>query len=485
MSFGNIFVSIHINMKSKVRMKTLTTHTKTMEIDIDLDVDICILNSRIFTTADISKIDQSRKKVKNKKYLCISIEIQLDEFESVLDGAEFARPRLLIILGILTFLTQELFTSSSFFSSSTVVGELYKPDIKKSKFKFNKINFINDLKIIVAFVNSDQKDDKRLFYSLIDRYRKALFLEEESKNNMIHDDEVLLSHFHILELLSTKYSIKQKQLVSKSIKLFSENLLKDIYLLEGNQLQSEQSSKSKLVESLFISELPVASKIMFMFQAQGVLTHRLKSFISDLIKDRNSVAHGRQVYQERVIFPVPPFFPLIRNREYSFEMLRILSGRAISLFIGLENLEEEWIDLEESLVPSIDELNTFISEKRFDKITTADFYAGSDTSITPYTIAYYLLNKKLKVENAIPVLSNLILKYREIEDEIRQLILSVILIADVSKYELKENCIDIIKLSSKNGWLPNFKMRDVLYHLEYLGHEPKILREMITKQEVR
>src|SRR5690606_6209120 len=149
-----------------------------------------------------------------------------------------------------------------------------------------------------------------------------------------------------LELLSTKYYIKQKQLATQSIKQFSEALLKDIYLLEGNVLQSEQSSKSKLVESLFISELPVASKVMYMFQEQGILTHRLKSFISDLIKDRNSVAHGRQVYQERVIFPVPPFFPLIRNREYSFEMLRILSGRAISIFIGLDHLEEEWSDFE-------------------------------------------------------------------------------------------------------------------------------------------
>jgi hypothetical protein len=444
-----------------------------------------LLDSRIFTTTDISKIDPSKKKVKNKKYLCISIEIQLDEFESVLDGAAYARPRLLITLGLLTFLTQELFTSFSFYSSSTVVGKLERPDIKKFKFKFNKINFINDLKIIVAFVNSDLESDKRLFYSLIDRYRKALFLEKESEDNMIHDDEVLLSHFHILELLSTKYSIKQKQLATQSIKQFSETILKDIYLLEGNSLQSEQSSKSKLVESLFISELPVASKVMFMFQEQGILTRRLKSFISDLIKDRNSVAHGRQVYQERVIFPVPPFFPLIRNREYSFEMLRILSGRAISIFLGLDHLEEEWNDFEENLMPSIDELNKFISEKRFEKITIDDFYAGSDSDITPYTIAYYLLNKKLKAENAIPVLSNLVLKYRKIEDEIIQLILAVVLIVDISTDKLKEKCIDIIKLSSKNGWLPNFKMRDVLYHLEYLGHEPKTLREMITKRDIR
>ncbi len=300
---------------------------------------------------------------------------------------------------------------------------------------------------------------------------------------MIHDDEVLLSHFHILELLSTKYYARQKELATQSIKQFSENILKDIYLLEGNQLQSEQSSKSKLIESILISELPVASKIMFMFQEQGILTHRLKAFISDLVKDRNSVAHGRHVYQERVIFPVPPFFPLIRNREYSFEMLRILSGRSIASFLNLDYLDEEWAEL--GLPPSIDELNKFISEKRFEKIKIDDFYAGNDNDITPYTFAYYLLNKKLKIENAIIALSDTILKYRKIEDEITQIVLAVVLIVDKAKGELKNKCIEIIKLSSENRWLPDFKMRDVLYYLEYLGHEPKTLREMITKREIR
>ncbi|MCR9228768.1 MAG: hypothetical protein NXH90_15220 [Flavobacteriaceae bacterium] len=199
-----------------------------------------------------------------------------------------------------------------------------------------------DLNKIVTLTESKNENEKRLFYSLIDRHRKAMYLEKESEENMIHDDEVLLSHFHILELLSTKYYTKQKQLAKQSIKLFSEKILRDIYQLEGNLFQSELGSKTKLVESMFISELPVASKIMFMFREQGILTHRLKAFISDLVKDRNSVARGRQVYQERVIFPVPPFFPLIRNREYSFEMLRILSGRSIALFLGLNHLEEEW-----------------------------------------------------------------------------------------------------------------------------------------------
>lgn len=464
-------------------MKALTTHTTIAEIDLALDIDIFILNSRIFTTTDISKISPTRQKEKGKNYLCISIEIQLEEFESVTDGAVYARPRFLIILGILTLLTQELFTPFDFFGNSTVVGKLEKQNAEK--FKFNSINYLEYINQIIAFVNSSEENDKRLFYSLIDRHRKALFLEKESEENMIHNDEILLSHFHILELLSTKYYPKQKQLIKESINQFSEHILKDIYLQDGNHLQSEQISKGKLVESVFLSELPVASKIMFMFQEQGILTNRLKSYILDLVKDRNSVAHGRQVYQESVIFPVPPFFPLVRNREYSFEILRILSARAISIFLDLNYLEEEWSDFQMYLHPTIQELNNFISEKRYEKLSIEDFYEGNDNNITPYTIAHYLLNKKLKIDQAIPALSSVILNFREVEEETIQIILAILLIVDDSTEKLKEKCIDIIKISSKNGWYPNFKMRDILYHLEYLGHKPIILRTMITEREIR
>ncbi|MEP0212411.1 MAG: hypothetical protein ABJD66_04295 [Cellulophaga sp.] len=464
-------------------MKGLTTYTTIAEIDSALDIDVHILESRIFTTTDISKIHPSKPKEKNKNYLCISIEIKLEEFESVTDGAVYARPRFLIILGVLTFLTQELFIPFDFFGNSTVVRKLEKSDVEK--FEFKKTNHLEDIRLIIAFINSSDENDKRLFYSLIDRHRKALFLEKESEENMIHNDEILLSHFHILELLSTKYYSKQKQLIKQSISQFSEHLLKDIYLLDGNHLQSEQNSKGKLVESVFLSELPVASKIMFMFQEQGILTNRLKTYILDLVKDRNSVAHGRQVYQESVIFPVPPFFPLVRNREYSFEMLRILSARAISLFLGINHLEEEWSDFQEYLHPSFEELNEFISKKRYEKLSADDFYEGIDNDITPYTIVHYLLNKKLKIDRAIPVLSNIILNYREVEEETVQIILAIVLIVDELTDKLKDKCIDIIKISAKKRWLPNFKMRDVLYQLEYLGHKPKILREMISIGDIR
>ncbi len=463
--------------------KEYATYIAISQIDYDLNIDISFLDARVYTTKDSSKIDKQLRGDKGSRYLCISIEVQLEDFESVFDGAAYARPRLLIILGVLSFLTQRLLMSSDFYGTVTIVGALQKG--RNNKFRFNKFNYMPYFNKVSGFIKSANETDKRLFYSLIDRYRKALFLEEESQNSMIHDDEVLLCYFHILELLSSKYYIHQKQMSLELINQFSETFMRDIYVFDKNQIQLEIPAKRKLVESIFISEMSVGSKIMYMLQTQNILTSRLKLFVSELIKDRNSVAHGRQVYQDRVIFPIPPFFPLVKNRSYSFEMLRVLAGRSISAFIGINHLKNKWEEISLELMPTFEELNSFIKEEKYKRLSADDFYSGFIDEITPYTISYYLLNNKLKPEDAIPVLLDIVINYRAVENDILQLILSVILIADKVDGILKERCVDIIKLSSKNSWLQESNMRDLLYYLEYLGHKVLTLRNMVERREVR
>lgn len=464
-------------------MMTKKVYTTIAEIELDLEIDLFILDSHVYTTSEPSIHDEHLRKEKEKKYLCISINIQIENYDSAIDGAAYARPRFLIILGILSFLTGETLIPFEFFTNS-ITNDTLNPT-ECVMFNFKKNNLLLELKNIIKFLSLQKEENNRLFYSLIDRYRKAIYLEDEDKNSMTYDNEILLSYFHILELLSNKYYKQQKRLALNSIQQFTENILKNIYLIEGSHFHVEHNKKRKLVESIFVSNIPVSSKIMYMFQKQGLLTHRLKSFIVDIVKDRNFVSHGRQVYQENIIFPVPPFFPFIRQQTYSFEMLKILTGRAISIFIDSNHLKEEWENIDDTLFPTIDELNVFINEKKYNVLTIDEFYSGKEKDITPYTFTYHLLNNKLKAEKAIPILSNIILNYRENEDEISQIILAVILIVDSVKTNLKEKCIEIIKISSKNSWLPFYNMRDILYHLEYLGFQPKTLRNMLETREIK
>ncbi len=180
-----------------------------------------------------------------------------------------------------------------------------------------------------------ESNDKEFIYSLLDRWRKGLYMESESENNTVYNDETILSYFHILELLTTKYTDNQKLELKTNINDFTYSILRDTFLYDSNRLEEETKSKSKLIESLLLPELSISSKIFFMLKEQRMLTDRLKSFIYDFVKDRNTVAHGSQVYQDRVIFPVPPFFPLIKIQNYSVEFYRILTAKAIENYIGI------------------------------------------------------------------------------------------------------------------------------------------------------
>lgn len=458
-------------------------HIYTREIDFNLELDIEFLGIRMLTgTAKELMGENNHTEKKDSLHLAIIIQNQLESFESVTDGVEYSRPRLLIAFGVLSYFIQKIFTPFETYASSSYVGVFDKEC--KNKFIFEETDLIEDYNQFETIIKNHK--DKEFIYSLLDRWRKGLYMETESEDNMIYDDETLLSYFHILELLTTKYEDKQKKELKDKIKDFSKSIFEESFLFEGNQLKSEINAKSKIIEGLLLPDLSVSSKIFYMFKEQGILTYRLKSFIANFVKDRNSVAHGRQVYQDRVIFPVPPFFPLIKNRDYPEEFYRILTAKAIANFIGVNLYSQEWDEISQSIIPSFDELREFQREKKYLELTNQDFCDGKENDITPFVVSHYLISKKLKDEEALEILTPFINKYNKTEDETMMSVWAIIIILDLLEGgELKAKCIEIIKVAEKNNWHPNyFKMRDEMYNLEYFGFEIKGLKDLIRKKEI-
>ncbi len=469
-------------------MKKNIVHIYARTFEFELDIDIELLDIRIFTT-DKAKfgIDLFNEKSDNdngEKYLCIVIQSQLEDFEAITDGLAYTRPKLLIAFGVLSFFTQEIFTPFETYQQYSYIGEFEKE--MNEKFIYNQKDLLNDYKMFSSFLNK-KETDKKFIYSLLDRWRKALYLENESEENMIYDDEIILSYFHILELLSTKYSSLQRNEIEQEIKRFTTNVLKNSFLFEGANLLNEANKKSKLINSILLPEISVSSKIFYMLEKQGIGTNRLRNFISNFVKDRNSVAHGRQVYQDRVIFPVPAFFPLIKRKDYPFELYRILTAKVISTFVGIDLYDKEWDEYSFLLLPTLDELKLFISNEEYISLSNEDFCNGKVNDITPFTVTYYLINHKIKPEIALNVLTPFINNYKGEEQETIMSIWSIIIVVDIIEDSaLKQKCIDIIKISEKNNWHPDyFKMRDAMYTLEYLGFDPKTLRELIKNKEIR
>ncbi len=459
-------------------------HIQTREIDFNLELDIQFFGIRMLTGTAIELLGKNyHAEKKDSPHLAIVIQNQLEMFESVTDRMAYSRPRLLIAFGVLSYFTQQTFTPIETYASSSYVGEFDKKC--EDKFVFEGVDFFKDFIQFTTIVESHR--DKEFIYSLLDRWRKGLYLETESEDSILYDDETLLSYFHILELLTTKYENKQKLELKDKIKIFTKSIFEETFIFDGEHLKKESTAKSKVIEGLLFPELNVRSRIFYMFKEQGILTYRLKSFIANFVNDRNSVAHGRQVYQDRVIYPVPPFFPLIKKRDYPIEFYRILTAKAIANYIGLSLYSQEWDEISQSIIPTFDELRQFQKDKKYLELTNQDFCNGIVNDITPFVISHYLTSKKLKPKEALEILTPFINKYKKTEDETIMSIWAVIIILDIlEEGELKKKCVEIIKVAAKNNWHPScFKMRDEIYTLEYWGFEILGLKELIRTKEIR
>lgn len=457
-------------------MKKNIVYTYSRPIDFDLHIDIDFLDIRITSF----KLNSS-KKVEYK--LDIIIQTQLEEFESITDGIAYTRPKLLIAFGILSYITGEVFTPFETIQSNAAVGDF--TIFCTNTFKYQNKCLLDKYLTLESKIKSHE--DKNFIYSLLDRWRKGLFLEQESMDNMIYDDETLLSYFHILELLTTKYEKEQKKEITEKINSFTNNLLKESLFLSHGNLENKTIEKSKLIGEILASELSVANKISYMFNKQGILNNQIKYFIADFIKDRNSVAHGRTVYQNRVIFPVPPFFPLVKNKNYELEFYRILTAKSIDSYLGIDFYSDKWHELKDLIVPSHETLKEFYKEKKFENLSNTDFCSGIENNITPYVVSHYLTSKKIKPKIALEILTNFIKNYNGTEEETIMSIWSVIIILDYIKEEsLKKKCLEIIKTAYSNKWHPSyFKMRDELYTLEYFGFEIKEFKILLQKKIIK
>jgi hypothetical protein len=457
-------------------MKKNIVYTYSRVVDFDLHIDIDFLDIRITSF----KLNSSSE---GEYRLNIIIQAQLEEFESITDGIAYTRPKLLIAFGILSYITGEVFTPFETNQSKATIGDytIFCNNI----FRYNGKCLLDKYLLFESKVKSHE--DKNFIFSLLDRWRKGLFLEKESTDNMIYDDETLLSYFHILELLTTKYEKEQKKEIAEKINIFTNDLLKDSFFLSHGNLENKTTEKSKLIESLLNTELSVANKISYMFNKQGLLNNQIKYFIADFIKDRNSVAHGRTVYQNRVIFPVPPFFPLVKIKNYELEFYRVLTAKSIDSYLGIDFYKDEWIELKKIILPSYVTLKEFYKEKKFEKLSNLDFCNGVVNNITPYVISHYLTSGKIKPKQALEILTDFINNYKGTEEETFMSIWSIIIILDyIKEQSLKDKCIEIIKTAYSNKWHPAyFKMRDELYTLEYFGFETKEFKKLLQNGVIR
>ncbi len=239
-----------------VSQKYLTLDRK---VDLNFTFERCVVD----TIQTIPKLNNQENN--EFGYLRLSIEFELKEYESFVDAPIFVRPRYLSLLGIISFLTSEPFTVFDTAPFSMVDGDILD-NLKferQNRLLIDDIDLTDNLDEFINKIKNAEEHDQSLIFSLLDRWRKARYMEEESDGNFLYEDEATLSYFHVLELLGDLYS---KHLINKSnnlIKNFSSNFNSDILSLHKNALESENNAKFKLLSGILNKDISVTSKVLF------------------------------------------------------------------------------------------------------------------------------------------------------------------------------------------------------------------------------
>jgi len=206
----------------------------------------------------------------------------------------------------------------------------------------------------------------------------------------------------------------------------------------------------------------------------NLLDKKVQNLVKILIKSRNKVAHGRQVYQDKVIWPLPPFFPLT-DIDFSYiQVIKTLTARTISMELGLGIWENRWNKIHNELYSSVEEVRSFIKNKDYMKISEDEFFQEDNKEISLAAITEYYIKGKLNYIDIKKSLNNVIKKINLNNQNINELAILTIFFADDKDNELARKSKKIIKKCSKD-----INYKEILMWLEYEGLKPNWLRKWI------
>lgn len=399
-------------------------------------------------------------------YLIIDSTFELESYDSYLEGAAKIRPDIFIILGILTFVIGEAFIPANSFSSGfNSTSNHISGNPQDSILEYNKLKISNDLKKILQFINHSSIEKQTLCFTIFERWRKALYLEKESEDNDIFIDESVLAYMHILEVLADEF---KNELVKKN-EIERTNLSRRI-LEYAKDPDCKLKEIIKLLNILDHTRVSLKKKIFQLLVSFSLDDAKVRSIVERFIEHRNAIAHGRKnLYQEKLIFPLPQFFSFIKDIDEDVEIIKILAARCISEFFNIDLWKIEWeLKLQNEIIPfSI--VADFIKDYKQGKIKTNEFLKSGINDVYPYTLSFYYKKDKLKFKDLENILESVIEKCRKNKSQYQQLFEAAVILSDSLKSVLANRCKKIISDVYHNKWTYYSNMRHVLKDYEYHG----------------
>lgn len=411
----------------------------------------------------------------------ISIICQLKDYQSVGDSSILIRAKYLSMLGIISFLIDDPIDVFGDRATKKILDNTLDLNSNAIYIK-NRANYSKNLNELISKITSSTSHEKEFIFSLLDRWRKARYLEKETEENLIFNDEATLSYFHVLELLGTTSSKKIKNDSKILIEEFLKKYNKNILSLPTSGSENEVSQKMKLISSILDKDISIYSKISYLLKKYKLFDERTSYWIKHLIESRNSVAHGRQVYYSKAFFPVRPFFPLISNDLYPLYFLRILSAKIIANHLGITLFNKAWNEVHKNLNYGEHVTKHFLLSKKFEQPNSV---SSCNSSIIYGGLNKLILSKKIKISDCIEFYKFYLKSKIDIEKFVHFNIHALSLLLDLSIDDDITQCIHTTfkSINSFNNQY-NIKFRDLLYDLDFHNFEANKLEDFIRSGDL-
>lgn len=464
-------------------MNNIQTRPTLSTFTIPIDSDDYVRFS--FSNVIVETLDSDANEP--KKEIRISIQEEVEVFDSVSESARYSRPKLLVAMGILSFVSGRIFSVHEITKSiSSVLNFKEYFDLAEVKCIFDGVDYSKDLGIICSNVNDEIHSRNTLLFSLLDRWRKARYQLIESDGQGLYEDESLLSFFHILELLVTEYQINQKNEAEEKISSFLNDLMANTYKYRGPSLNEKTKQKFKVLKDVLLSSdvMSVGSKINHMLEKQGMLDERVQSLLQELIVARNSIAHGRQVFRESLICPLPPFFMLNESHFNLGNRICVLTARSISCHYKLDLWSDEWNDVLNTLSPPMDIVKGFLKDKSYQDLSAESFCKGHINLVSPASIIDAYINRKIdfsEIENSFRNLVKDINPLDEYIIGIGEPLYVFIFMADSGDMELAKYSRECIQSIYDHKTFSMVNIKDYLRFLEHYNIKPCWFRKWIAE----
>ena len=311
-------------------------------------------NSVVFSTDEKTIAYDGIESISCSKLTVIS-ECMVEQYQGPSEVYRYFRGENLVIQGVISFFTGlPLTVYHSNIGSGGIVPITYKK--QKTHLSIEGIDYTSDLEILLRKL----ADEPELIITLLDRWRKAIFLKFESSDADLYYDEATLSFFHILELFGDTVNKELKTKLEKNIEKMMQHHFANYYF---NDIQIKQmvDQNKKAVNSLLIGDfLSLSVKVKYFLEKYELLDDNISCFIDNMIKVRNAIAHGRITYQKVFMWPLPPFFSLAKDSYENIEFLLFLTAVMISRYIGIKCWKKEWAETKNYLMPPQQIIKSFL-----------------------------------------------------------------------------------------------------------------------------